>query len=73
LNVLKGSASAEIAYDEPNRPTSIWSSSLQDELGYIVKGFREAKFTDAEISGVLKQQYDMLDKLKVPYTKLIGW
>jgi hypothetical protein len=50
-----------------------WSSSPQDELGYIVKDFRKAGFTDTEISGVLKQQYDMFDKLGVPYKRLKGW
>ena len=47
-----------------------WSSSLQDELSYIVSDFRSAGFSDSTISQVLEQQYKMLDKLGVPYERI---
>ena len=47
-----------------------WSSSLQDELSYIVSGFRAAGFSDSTINNVLKQQYKMLDKLDVLYERI---
>ena len=47
-----------------------WSSSLQDELSYIVSDFREAGFADSTIRQVLEQQYKMLDKLGVPYQRI---
>ena len=47
-----------------------WSSSLQDELGYIVTDFREAGFSDSTIANVLEQQYSMLDKLGVSYERI---
>jgi RHS repeat-associated protein len=46
-----------------------WSSSLQDELQYIVDDLTKAGFTPNVINDVLEQQYKMLDKLKVPYKK----
>ncbi|WET42277.1 hypothetical protein [Citrobacter enshiensis] len=48
-----------------------WSSSLQDELMNIVNDFRSTVFDDATISKILDQQYKMLDKLKIDYTKVI--
>lgn len=50
--------------------TGVWSSSLQDELGYIIKDFSDAGFSNNTIKKVLNQQYDMLDKLKAPYQKI---
>ena len=47
-----------------------WGTSLQEELQFIVEDFRNAGFGDDVISKVLDQQYGMLDKLKVPYTKI---
>ena len=45
----------------------IWSSSLQDELGFIVSDMKAAGFDRATIQKTLEQQYSMLDKLNVPY------
>lgn len=47
-----------------------WSSSLQDELGYLVDDFTNAGFSKNTINSVLEQQYKMLDKLKVPYERI---
>lgn len=47
-----------------------WSSSLQDELSYIVNDFRNAGFSDSTIKKVLEQQYGMLDKLGVLYERI---
>ena len=47
-----------------------WSSTLQEELNYIVKDFSNAGFSDSTIDKVLEQQYSMLDKLKVPYKRV---
>ena len=47
-----------------------WSSSLQDELSYIVSDFREAGFSDVVINDVMEQQYRMLDKLDVKYERI---
>ena len=47
-----------------------WSSTLQEELGYIVEDFTNAGFSKQTISEVLEQQYRMLDKLKVPYERI---
>lgn len=47
-----------------------WSSSLQDELSYIVSDFKTAGFSDSIINSVLEQQYRMLDKLGVPYERI---
>jgi len=47
-----------------------WSSSLQQELGYIVNDFRAAGFVDPTIQSVLEQQYKMLERLNVPFKKL---
>ncbi len=47
-----------------------WSSSLQEELGYIVDDFRAAGYGNDVIQQVLEQQYKMLDKIGVPYQKI---
>ena len=47
-----------------------WSSSLQDELNYLVSDFRNAGFSDDTIAQVLEQQYSMLDKLGVSYERV---
>ena len=47
-----------------------WSSSLQEELSYIVSDFRKAGFSDNTINSVLEQQYHMLDKLGVSYERI---
>ena len=47
-----------------------WSSSLQDELGYINKDLGSAGFDKTTIDKVLEQQYSMLDKLGVPYSRI---
>ena len=47
-----------------------WSSSLQEELSYIVEDFRAAGFNDDIIEQVLEQQYKMLDKLNVRYERV---
>lgn len=47
-----------------------WSSSLQDELQYIVDDFTNAVFSNDTINQVLEQQYKMLDKLGVPYERI---
>lgn len=47
-----------------------WSSSLQEELNYLVADLRAVGFSDDVVSRVLQQTYKMLDTLKVPYTKV---
>ena len=47
-----------------------WSSSLQDELQYIVDDFSSAGFSKSTIEQVLEQQYSMFDKLGVPYVRI---
>uniref|UniRef100_UPI001642E82A RHS repeat-associated core domain-containing protein n=1 Tax=Cytobacillus oceanisediminis TaxID=665099 RepID=UPI001642E82A len=47
-----------------------WSSSLQDELQYLVDDFTKAGYNRSTIEGVLEQQYNMFDKLKVPYKRI---
>ncbi|WP_106766534.1 RHS repeat-associated core domain-containing protein [Paenibacillus faecalis] len=47
-----------------------WSSSLQDELQYIIDDFKAAGFSRNTIDNVLEQQYKMLDKIKVPYERI---
>ncbi|MDT3429266.1 hypothetical protein J2Z22_004867, partial [Paenibacillus forsythiae] len=47
-----------------------WSSTLQEELTYIVEDFKALGFTRETIEKILKQQYKMLDKLKVPYRRI---
>ena len=48
-----------------------WSSTLQEELEYIVSDFQNAGFSRATIDKVLEQQYSMLDKLNVPYVRIV--
>jgi hypothetical protein len=50
-----------------------WSSTIDEELGYIVSDFRAAGFGDDVIKQVLQQQYDMLNKLGVKYTRPPGF
>jgi hypothetical protein len=47
-----------------------WSSTLQEELGYIVSDLQTAGYSRNEILRTLNQQYRMLDKLGVPYQPL---
>ncbi|WP_342720139.1 WXG100 family type VII secretion target (plasmid) [Bacillus paramycoides] len=47
-----------------------WSSTLQDELKYLVSDFERAGFSKENISETLEQQYKMLDKLKVKYERI---
>lgn len=47
-----------------------WSSSLSDELSYIVSDFRSAGFSDSTINRVLEQRYSMLKKLGVSYERI---
>lgn len=47
-----------------------WSSSLQEELQYIVDDFTEAGFSKGTIEHVMGQQYKMLDKLGVSYERI---
>jgi len=47
-----------------------WSSSLQDELGYIVDDFTKAGFDRSTIEGVLERQYKMFDRLGVSYERI---
>lgn len=46
------------------------SSSIQEELQYLVEDFTKAGYNRSTIEGVLEQQYEMLDKLKVPYKRI---
>ncbi len=50
-----------------------WSSSVNDELGFIVSDFRQAGFGDNVIKKVLEQNYKMLDTLGVKYMKPAGF
>lgn len=47
-----------------------WSSNLQDELNDIVSNFTKAGFSKSTIDSVLEQQYNMLEKLEVNYTRI---
>lgn len=47
-----------------------WSSTLQEELGYIVSDLQAAGYKRNEILKTLNQQYRMLDKLGVSYQPL---
>ena len=47
-----------------------WSSSLQDELSYIVSDFKAAGFSNSTINNVMEQQYKMLDNLNVSYERI---
>ena len=48
-----------------------WSSNLQEELQYIVTDFVNAGFCKDTINKVLEQQYEMLDKLKISYERIV--
>ncbi|MDD2401759.1 MAG: hypothetical protein PHD60_06090 [Clostridia bacterium] len=50
--------------------TGKWSSTLQEELQYIVDDFTNAGFSSSTIDEVLEQQYKMLDKLNIPYERI---
>ena len=50
-----------------------WSSTIDDELGFIVNDFRAASFGDDVIRQVLHQNYRMLDKLGVKYNRPEGF
>ncbi|MBX9624138.1 MAG: hypothetical protein K2X82_10045 [Gemmataceae bacterium] len=50
-----------------------WSSTIDEELSYIVTDFRLAGFGDDVIRKVLEQNYKMLDKLGVQYTRPAGF
>ena len=47
-----------------------WSTSLQDELSYIVSDFKVAGFSRSTIGKVLEQQYRMLDRLGAMYERV---
>ena len=47
-----------------------WSSTLQDELQYIVDDFTNAGYSRGTIEQVMEQQYKMLDKLGVNYERI---
>jgi uncharacterized protein YukE len=47
-----------------------WSSSLQEELEYIVSDMQKIGYSRKTIEDTLEQQYKMLDKLKVEYKKV---
>lgn len=47
-----------------------WSSTLQQELQYIVDDFTNAGFSRETIQQVLEQQYSMLDKLGASYERI---
>jgi hypothetical protein len=50
-----------------------WSTSIDDELNFIVKDFRQAGFGGDVVKQVLKQNYRMLDDLGVKYIKPAGF
>lgn len=47
-----------------------WSSTLQEELQYIVDDLTQAGYTRESIKRVLEQQYNMLDKIGVKYERV---
>lgn len=47
-----------------------WSSTLQEELGYIVSDLTAAGFKPSDIRKTLEQQCRMLDKLHIPYQRI---
>ena len=47
-----------------------WGSSLQDELESTLSDLREAGLTPDQVEQALEQQYSMLRKLGVPFTKV---
>jgi hypothetical protein len=50
-----------------------WSFTVNEKLGCIVSDFRAAGFGDDVIRQVLQQQYQMLDRLGVTYTRVPGF
>ncbi|MBL8856413.1 MAG: hypothetical protein JNK57_20785 [Planctomycetaceae bacterium] len=48
-----------------------WSSTLQEELQYIVDDLTAAGYSRSTIERVLEQQYGMLDRLGVPYSRIV--
>jgi hypothetical protein len=50
-----------------------WSSTIDDELRYIVGDFRAGGFSDEAIRAIMYRQYRMLDKLGVSYTRPRGF
>jgi phage portal protein BeeE len=50
-----------------------WSTSIDEELRFLVQDFREAKLSDDVIRKTLHQNYRMLDKLGVKYRRPAGF
>ena len=50
-----------------------WSSTIDEELGYIVSDMKTAGFSATQIKQVLEANYKMLDKLGVKYTRPKGF
>lgn len=50
-----------------------WSSTINEELAYIVGDLRAAGFGDDVIRRVLQQQYEMLDRLGIVYSRPSGF
>jgi hypothetical protein len=48
-----------------------WSSTLQEELCFIVEDLSAAGFSKKTIESVLEQQYKMLDKLGAVYERIV--
>ncbi len=46
----------------------IWSSTIDEELQFIVDDFKDVGFDDNVILAVLEQQFKMLKKLGIPFT-----
>lgn len=47
-----------------------WSTTLQEELQFMVDDLTKAGFSRNTTSQVLEQQYKMLDKLGVKYERI---
>jgi hypothetical protein len=47
-----------------------WSSTLQEELQYLIDDFMEAGFSRQDIERILIQQYRMLEKLGIKYERI---
>ncbi len=50
-----------------------WSTSIDEELGFIVSDFRTAGYSDSVIKQMLEQNYKMLDKLGAKYARPTGF
>lgn len=50
-----------------------WSSTIDEELQFIVDDFRKVGFDEDVIKQVLDQNFRMLDELKVTYTRPFGF